>query len=276
MRHKASHSGDFNMSRAAGTYSTRHHVDSPRRQPFADSTPTTDSPLSVPARLFRFLIAIAVFLPLLIVCVSAIAQSISHTESDVENVRFWARTPIWYTLLGALVFTSLTLMNIRRSVSLYLYVMGHELTHAIAILLCGGKIKGIKITATQGGYVLTSKTNIFISLAPYFVPFWLLVWMPAVWAINYFYPFSTYTEWFYAGFGFWLAYHLYWTAYSIIQERQPDLFDNGLLFSVLIVMLINCALLIGVLMLFGIISPQNFAEAFNASAYQLILIICGK
>lgn len=275
MRHSTSHN---RASRAASAcaHSTRHRPTAPRKLAFAEANKTTDSPLSLPSRLFRFLIAVTVLLPLLIIFASSIAQSISNTESGVENVRFWSRTPIWYTMMGALVFASLTLMNIRRSLSLYLYVMGHELTHAIAILLCGGKIKGIKITSTQGGYVLTNKTNIFISLAPYFVPFWMLVWLLGVWSVNFFYPFGTYIEWLYAGFGFWLAYHLYWTVYSIIQERQPDLFDNGLLFSVLIVMIINCALLIGVLMLFGIISPENFAGAFNASTRQFFNIICGK
>ena len=50
---------------------------------------------------------------------------------------------------------------------------GHELTHALFVLLCGGKIHDFRVTA-DGGHVVTDKNNLLISLSPYFVPFWSL------------------------------------------------------------------------------------------------------
>ena len=78
---------------------------------------------------------------------------------------------------------------------MWLYVLGHELTHALWTWLFGGEVKKIKITSS-GGHVVISKTNFLIALAPYFFPLyavlvvgvfalghfiwhWPLVWFPA-------------------------------------------------------------------------------------------------
>lgn len=222
------------------------------------------SPLS---RVLRILAAVFVLLPLNAIIIQALVHCLGHSSADMENVRFWMRTPIWYSMIGAFTFTVIALMGMSRRTWLLIYVLGHELTHAIAILLCGGKIKGMRISTTNGSYVLTNKTNIFIALSPYFIPFWMLIWMAVVWSMNRISPFDTYLNWFYAGFGFWWVYHLFWTAFSIIQERQPDLFDNGLLFSLLIIVLLNFSLLIGILILFGLITPEDYLQSLKQSIH---------
>lgn len=218
------------------------------------------------SRLIRLVVAFLVLLPLNSIIIYALVLCLGESSADMENVRFWMRTPIWYSMIGALTFLVIALMGMGRRTWLLLYIVGHELTHAITILLCGGKIKGIRISLTEGSYVLTNKTNILIALSPYFIPFWMLIWMGLVWGMNQLSPFDTYLKWFYAGFGFWWAYHLFWTAYSIIQERQPDLFDNGLLFSLLIIVLLNFLLLIGILMFFGLITPDAYLQSIQQSA----------
>lgn len=229
--------------------------------------------LSLGARLLRLCLALLLLLPLNALIIYALIYCLGHFTQGTENVHFWLRTPIWYSILGALVFFAFALMGLARRQLLYLYVLGHELTHAVSILLCGGKIKGLHVSVARGGYVLTNKTNLFISLSPYFIPFWMLVWMLLVWLMNALSPFATYPAFFYAGFGFWLAYHFYWTAYSILQERQPDLFDNGLLFSLFIIILLNFIILISTLILFGLISTESYLLSFRISLQHLCGLI---
>ena len=57
---------------------------------------------------------------------------------------------------------------------MWVYVLGHELTHALWTWLFGGKVKGIMVSS-EGGHVVVSKHNFLIVLAPYFfrcTPFW--------------------------------------------------------------------------------------------------------
>lgn len=210
-------------------------------------------------RLVRLAIAVFLLVPLLTVIVYALGLSVLHANSAVENIRFWMRTPIWYTLLGALVYVVISFMHIKREAFSYIYVLGHELTHAVAILMCGGKILEFKATA-HGGHVTSYKSNIFISLSPYFVPLWMIVWMLLVWLVNLINPFNTYEEWFYAGFGFWWAFHLFWTPYEIISVKQPDIFNNGLTFSLLVILCINFLLISGFFILFDIFSFSTYGQ----------------
>src|SRR5215472_7421031 len=50
---------------------------------------------------------------------------------------------------------------------MWVYVFGHELTHAIWTWACGGQVKRFKATS-DGGHVIVSKTNFIIALATYF------------------------------------------------------------------------------------------------------------
>src|SRR5213592_5032947 len=50
---------------------------------------------------------------------------------------------------------------------MWVYVFGHELTHALWACLFGGRVKKFKATS-QGGHVVISKNNFLITLAPYF------------------------------------------------------------------------------------------------------------
>ena len=52
---------------------------------------------------------------------------------------------------------------------MWIYVFGHEFTHALWTWLFGGRVKKMKVRSS-GGHVLISKTNFLIALAPYFFP----------------------------------------------------------------------------------------------------------
>jgi len=48
---------------------------------------------------------------------------------------------------------------------MWIYVFGHELTHALWTWLFGGQVKKMKVTS-KGGHVIITKTNFVIALAP--------------------------------------------------------------------------------------------------------------
>src|SRR5208283_856981 len=54
------------------------------------------------------------------------------------------------------------------------HVLAHELTHALAAILMGGKVTAVHAT-TSGGSTMVNKSHFFISLAPYIFPFYTVV-----------------------------------------------------------------------------------------------------
>src|SRR5258706_1741260 len=52
---------------------------------------------------------------------------------------------------------------------MWVYVFGHELTHALWTWLFGGRVRKFK-ASSEGGEVVISKNNFLITLAPYFFP----------------------------------------------------------------------------------------------------------
>ena len=74
------------------------------------------------------------------------------------------------SLLGGILAFSLAWLALSHPVRLY--VLGHELTHAMWGLLFGARPSDVRVSAS-GGSVRLSKSNLLITLAPYFFPFYL-------------------------------------------------------------------------------------------------------
>jgi hypothetical protein len=127
---------------------------------------------------------------------------------------------------------------------MWVYVVGHELTHAVSGLISGAKIHSFKAGA-RGGEVQLSKTNAFIALSPYILPFYtvaVIVFYAILrrwWDI----PKLHYTFEFLVGMT--LAFHLSLTV-SAIHAHQPDLKVLGFFLSGVLILLGN-ALILGLL-----------------------------
>ena len=167
--------------------------------------------------------------------------------------------------LGGVAAFSLCWMAVSHPVRAY--VLGHELTHALAAMLCFGKVQALSVDV-DGGYVDTDTDNLFVSLAPYFVPLWMLLWLGVLFVANWIYPFAAYLPWFYAGFGFWWAFHVYWTLW-VIPREQPDLLENGVVLSFMIIMLTNVVALLLMLRCFGVLSFHGYAQDFVVAAREI-------
>jgi len=128
--------------------------------------------------------------------------------------------------------------KVSQGVFLYLYVLGHELTHALFVYLSFGRVADIKVTR-QGGYIITNKSNVLIALSPYFVPFWTSVVLLIALPINYFFPgIPHFEKGLFLLIGSTWGFHLFWTMWMIPRD-QPDLKENDTLFSLVVIYLAN-------------------------------------
>lgn len=155
----------------------------------------------------------------------------------------------------------------------FLYVLGHEAVHVLAAWLCLAKVTSFKISS-QGGSVTTSKTNLFISLSPYFVPIYALLLIVVYYLINnvifsgIFAP-----SYFMFLLGMALAFHIVMTV-DTLKTRQPDLVKAGYLTSGIFIYVINITIVAWTLgLVFDGFSFRNFlnnAVHLSGIMYQSI------
>ena len=135
-----------------------------------------------------------------------------------------------------------------------MYVFGHELTHAVAALLCGVRIKDIHI-GRESGYVKMQRTNTFIVLAPYFVPGYVVL-VAALYAwLSLFVDLTPYRQIVLFVVGFLMTFHFIQTFHTLWDAEQPDLqMAGGKFFSCVTIVLANMLVLAIVL---KILFPQE-------------------
>jgi hypothetical protein len=153
----------------------------------------------------------------------------------------------WFVSFGA-GFVAWLFIFIFLPRTLWLYVLGHEFTHALAALLAGGKVTAFKVSS-QGGHVMTDRVSWWISLSPYFVPIYALIWMGLWLTVDFYHPLRDWLPVLYFGVGVFWAFHLTFTA-SMLHRQQTDLSREGYLFSGSIIALFN---LLAVLLLLGLL-----------------------
>jgi hypothetical protein len=128
---------------------------------------------------------------------------------------------------------------------MWIYVFGHELTHALWTWLFGGRVKKMKVTSS-GGHVVISKTNFLITLAPYFFPLYAVI-VVVVFALgNLIWNWHGYLVWFHLCVGAAYAFHVTLTFHTL-KTQQSDIMSQGWLFSAVVIFLGNaCVLLFGI------------------------------
>lgn len=117
------------------------------------------------------------------------------------------------------------------------YVFGHELTHALWGLAFGARPSDVRVSAS-GGSVKLTKTNLLITLAPYFFPFYtFLVIVAALVTFAFLRPLPFLPLWMFL-IGFTWAFHALFTLETLAQ-RQPDVKLYGRLFSWTFIYVVN-------------------------------------
>jgi hypothetical protein len=126
-----------------------------------------------------------------------------------------------------------------------LYVFGHEFTHALWTWLFGGRVKKFKVTGDRG-YVVVTKNNFLIALAPYFFPVYVAL-VIVVFAVGHLlWNWKNYVVFCHLLIGAAYAFHVTLTLH-ILRTRQTDITSQGYLFSAVVIFLGNIlVLLIGI------------------------------
>ena len=138
---------------------------------------------------------------------------------------------------------------------MHAYVWAHELTHALWGLLFFARIHSIRVKPT-GGAVSLSKTNIWIALSPYFFPFYTMVVLLLRWLISFWIPMEPYELVWLFLVGFTWGFHFTFTIQTLLI-RQPDIVDNGRIFSLTLIYLLNLA---GICLWVVFTTPATFAS----------------
>jgi len=119
------------------------------------------------------------------------------------------------------------------------YVLGHELTHALWALGMGGRVGKLKVSS-RGGSVMLSKTNILITLAPYFFPLYTVAVILLHGILSLFIDPSVYEVFWLALVGLTWSFHVTFTI-SMLSRRQTDIQPYGRLLGYSFIYLLNLA-----------------------------------
>jgi len=123
------------------------------------------------------------------------------------------------------------------------YVFIHEMTHALAALLCGCRIKDVSV-GKESGYVKMDRCNAFVVLAPYFVPGYVVLTVLCYVIGSLFTDLTPLRQVFLFLTGFFTAFHFIQTFKTLFEADQPDLkLAGGKVFSVIIIVLANLTVL---------------------------------
>ena len=193
-------------------------------------------------RFARFVAAVFCF-PLLWALCRTFVDAVCLSSGSSDNFFSPGSVALFSGLVAFLVFWKVLPDQTR------VYVLGHELTHAVWGLAFGAKVSNLKVRS-NGGSVLLSKSNVWITLAPYFFPFWTFaVALLALFvrAVMYFAcpgaPFPVPWLWMFL-VGFTWCFHACFTLRSLMQT-QPDVQEYGRVFSWTFILACNLIGLLG-------------------------------
>ena len=199
------------------------------------------------ANFLRMLLGVAL-LPMCWGVVRAFYDSVLAAAGDSGGV-----TAESIALVGGMVAFVLCWMAVPHPVKTY--VLGHELTHALWGLAFGAVPSKLRVSAA-GGSVNLTKSNMLITLAPYFFPFYtFLVIVVALITSAFIRPLPWLPLWMFT-VGFTWAFHALFTLETLAQ-RQPDVKLYGRIFSWVFIFLANVVL---VLVFLAAVTSLTFAQ----------------
>lgn len=203
-------------------------------------------PETVPTRWVKFVVGIFLLPPAWVLTQTFFTAFARTTLRDM----FWLTEEFWFFALGALIWlvAFFTLPQQLWKGALWLYVFGHEMTHALWAVMMGGRVHNKFHVTTTGGHILTNKTNTWIALAPYFFPIYSLLAISLYGVAALFADVSPLRQVLFAALGFTWAFHLSFTCW-MIPKGQPDLSYGGQFFSVVLIYMLNLLLLVALLII---------------------------
>lgn len=213
-------------------------------------------PVRVPKRWVKFLVGLFLLPPAWILTQTFFTAFARTTLHDA----FWATEEFWFFTLGVVLWL-VVFFSLPRP--LWLYVFGHELTHAVWVWMMGGRVHQFRVTR-DGGHILADRTNTWIALAPYFFPIYSVLAIVIFGIAGFFVDVWPYRTVLYAVIGVTWAFHLSFTLW-MVPKGQPDLHYGGTFFSLMVIYLLNLAILAALLI---IASPKVTWAGFGRDLIQ--------
>lgn len=211
-------------------------------------------------RIFKVFLAV-LLLPVAISATLSLYEALSNIRYFSKNQAYFLAGVITYVVVQVLFYKPITL-----------YVFGHELQHALATWLCGGKVKVFSVSK-KGGKVAATKSNTFIALAPYLVPIYTALVLLVYFVLSWFFDVSRYTGHFIFLVGATLAFHIVLTL-EVLRKGQSDVVKSGFIFSLVVIYIANIIAAVFILSLvFEDISMLRFFESSYESAKAIYLAI---
>ena len=214
-------------------------------------------------RFLRLLVGLAL-LPAAWGCAVALADAVRAMPVPEDSI---FPVGVLALLAGVVVYLA---MWIAFPKPVRMYVLGHELTHAVWALMFGARVSDLRVR-DNGGSVKLSKSNILITLAPYFFPFYTMIvvlvavvtrlWvgrLPCPWA------------WMFL-VGFTWCFHCCFTVQSLMQH-QPDILEYGRVFSWALIFIFNA---VGILVWITVTAPLPARDAASSLVRRVSSAYCG-
>ncbi len=197
-----------------------------------------DATFVVPVRWVKFVVGLFL-LPL---CYILTAAFFSALIQAAGRPHFWVTPEFWFFSLGLICWL---IVYFGLPKWLTIYVFGHELTHALMVKIMGGRVSEFNVTR-DGGYIVSSKINTWIALAPYFIPIYSVFVIIVYGIVSAFYDLQPHAELatgiLYGLLGFTWGFHASFTL-SMIPRGQTDLAYGGTFFSLTVIYLMNLLVL---------------------------------
>lgn len=198
-------------------------------------------------------------------------RTLFSSLGDSMSSAFWRTPAFWFFGMGFLMWL-IWFLWLPRPVRLY--VWGHEMTHALCVMMCGGKVKEFRVSET-GGHVLTDRNNVLIALSPYFFPLYAVVGVLAFLISGLFVDLTRLIPLPWGGgvrplfglfyfIGLTWGFHLTFTVWMIARD-QPDLKINGTFFSLMVIIFVNLLIISGLLIL---ASPQLSLRGYSSQWFD--------
>lgn len=186
-------------------------------------------------RFLRFIVAL-----LLLPAIAAEGMAIYDLMPSMLTLSFPFLSREILAVLGGYLLWILFFVFI--PIPITIYIFGHELTHALWGLLTGSKVGRIHV-ASNGGYCTVSNPGMFTTLAPYFVPFYLVVLLLIKLILSIWYPLDAGAFWWLVGVGITYGFHFVYTIKMLVEVEQPDVREYGRFFSYALIVFVNLLIL---------------------------------
>lgn len=167
----------------------------------------------------------------------------------------------WFT--GGFIFWLILWFTLPRPARTY--VLAHELTHALWGNFFGGSWSKLRVTE-HGGSVNLTKTNVWITLAPYFFPFYTILVILLHLLLRLFTDTTHYEPFWLALIGLTWSFHITFTL-AVLTNRQPDVQEHGRLFSWTLIWILN---LLGLLLWILIVTRSPILDWLGKLTGNLI------